>query len=77
MAVEIKKVTMGLTSKDIQNTDAVFNAFNVRSKASAVSTALELTSAIATELKKGSKIIIETKSGERKELHITGVELNK
>ena len=69
----MKKVTMNLTDKDIENLNELYEELNVRSKAGAVSTSLGIAQAILRAKQKGGRIIIENEKGESQELIISGV----
>ena len=57
----IKKVTMNLTARDIENTEVVAVATHARSKAQAVSTALSLTRFVIDNLRiPGTSLVLRT-----------------
>ena len=60
----IKKVTMNLTARDIENTDVIAAATHARSKAQAVSTSLSLTRFVIDNLYiPGTSLVLRTQDG--------------
>lgn len=61
----IKKVTMGLTEQDIQNVAVIERLTNARSKAQAVSNALNVATEILETLAnmKDGELVIQSKNG--------------
>jgi len=68
----MKRVTMGLSPADVENTETISRRFQSRSKASAVGTALSITAALTRELEKGNEILVRTPSGEFKQMVFAG-----
>jgi hypothetical protein len=60
---DIKKVTMGLTPRDIAIADRLQTDMHARTKAEVVSNALSIAQAIVKEVLKGNQLIIRDKSG--------------
>jgi hypothetical protein len=60
---DIKKVTMGLTSRDILMADTLQRSMHARTKAEVVSNALAIAQVVVKEILKGNQIIIHDKSG--------------
>ena len=68
----MKRVTMGLTPTDIENTSRIEKSFSTRSKASAVGTALSVAATITQELQNGNQILVRTPNGEIKQMVFAG-----
>ena len=67
------KVTMNLTSKDVDNTDKIRKMFHARSNAAAVSDALSVTATLADMLKEGNEILVRNKKGDLEKIVIAGL----
>lgn len=73
--MQLTKVTMNLTDKDIRNTEKLTEKLHTRSKAEAVSAALSITSSLSEMLEgKGNKeLIIRDDSGKIEKIIIPGL----
>ena len=61
--METKKVTMGLTKKDIANTEILVERMHARNKASVVSNALALTALLTERISEGDELLLRKKDG--------------
>ncbi len=61
--METKKVTMGLTKQDIENTEMLLGRTNARNKASVVSNALALTALLTERTTEGDELLLRKKDG--------------
>lgn len=61
--MKLKKVTMGLTERDVANTETLAVRLHSRNKASAVSTALAIAEGITSRIEDGGELIIKRKDG--------------
>ena len=59
----LKKVTMSLTQRDIENTNKLVERLHSRNKASAVSSALAISEGITRRIKEGGELQIKGKDG--------------
>lgn len=71
--MELKKVTMNLTARDITNTEILTTRLNTRNKASAVSSALAITEGITRMVQDGGEVIVRRKDGSMETLVIPGL----
>ena len=71
--MELKKVTMNLTARDIANTEILTTRLNTRNKASAVSSALAITEGITRMVQDGGEVIVRRKDGSMETLVIPGL----
>jgi len=69
------KVTMNLTTRDVENTQKVKESLHARSNAAAVSDALAVTTKLIDLSKKGNEILIRNKNGELERLVFADLEL--
>lgn len=70
----LKKISMNLTERDINNTESVRNMLHVRTNADAVSAALGITKSLGDMVKNGHEVLIRNKKGELQKLFIPGLE---
>lgn len=61
--METKKVTMGLTKRDIANTEVLVERMHARNKASVVSNALALTALLTERTAEGDELLLRKKDG--------------
>lgn len=73
MSAVAKKVTMGLTARDINNADWLQDKMHARSKAAVVSNSLEITTKLSEVLQKGGHLLVENPDGTIEKLVITGL----
>jgi len=66
------KVTMNLTDRDVRNTEMLSQKLHTRSKAEAVSAALNITSFLSKKLEEGTELIIKNKHGDMEKIYIPG-----
>lgn len=59
----LKKVTMSLTERDIENTNILVRRLHSRNKASAVSSALAISEGITRRIAKGGELQIKDSEG--------------
>ena len=71
--MNMKKVTMNLTERDIQNTESLNRRLHSRSKASTVSSALAIAEEITHSIEQGEEVLIRTKGGTLERVFIAGV----
>jgi len=71
----LKKVTMQLTDRDIENTEHLRNMTHSRSNAAAVSTALSLATLLGESIQKGGKILIEDRDGKLREVVLPDISI--
>ncbi len=71
--MELKKVTMNLTARDIANTEILTTRLNTRNKASAVSSALAITEGITRMVQDGGEVMVRRKDGSMETLVIPGL----
>ena len=69
----LKKVTMNLTQRDIQNADALTERLHSRNKASTVSTALAITEEITRRIMDGGELMLRKKDGSLETVIIAGL----
>jgi biotin-(acetyl-CoA carboxylase) ligase len=72
-AMELKKVTMNLTERDIANTEVLTARLHSRNKASTVSSALAITEGITRKIEDGGELIIRKKDGSMETVVIAGL----
>ena len=65
------KVTMGLTDRDVLNTEKIRTALDARSNAHAVSIALSLTAFLIDQLQRGNDLLLRSPSGELQKVVMT------
>ena len=70
--MELKKVTMNLTERDIANTEILTARLHSRNKASTVSSALAITEGITRKIEDGGELIIRKKDGSMETVVIAG-----
>lgn len=70
--MKMRKVTMNLTERDIENTEALSRRLQSRSKASAVSSALAIAEGITRSIERGEEVLIRTKDGTLERVFIAG-----
>ncbi len=58
-----KKVTMGLTERDIVNTEVLVERMHARNKASVVSNALALTALLTERTAEGDELLLRKRDG--------------
>ena len=58
------KVTMGLTERDVENTDYIYSVTDARTKAQAVSIALSLTRYLIDQKIKGNDLVVRNDRGD-------------
>lgn len=71
--MELKKVTMNLTERDIANAELLTARLQSRNKASTVSTALAITEGITRKIEEGGELIIRKKDGSVETVLIAGL----
>ena len=71
--MELKKVTMNLTERDIANAELLTARLQSRNKASTVSTALAITEGITRKIEDGGELIIRKKDGSIETVLIAGL----
>ncbi len=71
--MELKKVTMNLTERDIANTEVLTARLHSRNKASTVSSALAITEGITRKIEDGGELIIRKKDGSMETVVIAGL----
>lgn len=74
--MQLRKVTMNLTEQDVRNTEMLSEKLHTRSKAEAVSAALNITSFLSKKLDHGKELIIKSKTGEMEQIVIPGLSNN-
>ena len=72
--MKMRKVTMNLTERDIENTEALSRRLQSRSKASAVSSALAIAEGITRSIERGEEVLIRTKNGTLERVFIAGAD---
>ncbi len=72
--MNLTKVSMNLTDRDIKNTENVRQLFHVRTNADAVSAALGITRSLGEMVKDGNEVLIRNKNGELLKLFIPGLD---
>jgi hypothetical protein len=70
--MELKKVTMNLTERDIANTEILTVRLHSRNKASTVSSALAITEGITRKMADGGELIVRKKDGSMETVVIAG-----
>lgn len=71
--MKLTKVTMNLTERDIENTEALQQRLHSRSKASAVSSALVIAEEITKRLELGEQVLVRKKDKSMERVFIPGV----
>ena len=61
--MKTKKVTMGLTKRDITNTEILVERMHARNKAAVVSNALALTALLTERTAEGDELLLRKKDG--------------
>ena len=69
----MRKVTMNLTERDIENTEALTRRLNLRNKASTVSSALAITDGLTKKILNGEELLIRKKDGSLEVVVIPGL----
>ena len=69
----LKKITMNLTPRDVENADTLTRRLHCRNKASTVSAALAITEDITRRIQDGGQLMIKEKDGSVETLIITGL----
>ena len=72
--MELKKVTMNLTEKDIANTELLTTRLHSRTKASTVSSALAIAEGITKKIEDGGELMIKRRDGSMETLIIAGLD---
>ena len=72
--MELKKVTMNLTERDIANAEILTARLHSRNKASTVSTALAITEGITRKIEDGGELIVRKKDGSIETVLIAGLD---
>lgn len=70
---QLRKVTMNLTERDIQNTEKLTEQLHTRSKAEAVSAALSITAFLSEMLHGDKELIIRNRKGDIEKVIIPGL----
>ncbi len=73
MAMELTKVTMNLTHRDIANAESLERRLRSPSKASAVSSALAIAEQITRKLEQGDEVLIRRRDGSAVKLFLPRV----
>ncbi len=71
--VQMRKVTMNLTERDVKNTERLRLKLHTRSNAEAVSAALTITSSLSDLLDDNKELIIRSKNGDIEKVIIPGL----
>ena len=71
--MKLRKVTMNLTYRDIENTASLSRRLHSRTKASAVSSALAIAEGITKRIAHGEEVLIRRKDGSVERMFIAGV----
>ena len=71
--VQMRKVTMNLTERDVRNTERLRLKLHTRSNAEAVSAALSITSSLSDLLDDNKELIIRNKNGDIEKVIIPGL----
>ena len=71
--VQMRKVTMNLTERDVKNTERLRLKLHTRSNAEAVSAALSITSSLSDLLNDDKELIIRNKNGDIEKVIIPGL----
>ncbi len=71
--MELKKVTMNLTERDIANTEILTARLHSKNKASTVSSALAITEGITRKIEDGGELIVRKKDGSMETVLIAGI----
>lgn len=71
--VQMRKVTMNLTERDVKNTERLRLKLHTRSNAEAVSAALSITSSLSDLLGENKELIIRNKNGDIEKVIIPGL----
>lgn len=71
--METKKVTMGLTKKDIANTEMLVERMHARNKATVVSNALALTALLTERTAQGDELLLRKKDGTMERILMTNM----
>ena len=69
----LKKVTMNLTQRDIENANALTERLHSRNKASTVSAALAITEDITRRIMDGGELMIRGRNGSLETVIIAGL----
>ncbi len=72
--MELKKVTMNLTERDIANAEILTARLHSRNKASTVSTALAIMEALTRKIEDGGELIVRKKDGSIETVLIAGLD---
>jgi len=70
---KITKVSMGLTTRDLMNTETLKQRFATRSKAATVSESLAITKTLSDLVMDGGEIYVKNKKGELQKVIIPSV----
>lgn len=71
--VQMRKVTMNLTERDVKNTERLRLKLHTRSNAEAVSAALSIASSLSDLLEDNKELIIRNKNGDIEKVIIPGL----
>lgn len=71
--MELKKVTMNLTERDIANAEILTARLHSRNKASTVSTALAIIEGLTRRIEDGGELIVRRKDGSIETVLIAGL----
>lgn len=69
----MRKVTMNLTDRDIENTEVLIRRLNLRNKASTVSSALAITEGLTRKMVSGDELLIRKRDGSMEAVIIAGL----
>ena len=72
--MELKKVTMNLTERDIANAEILTARLHSRNKASTVSTALAIIEGLTRKIEDGGELIVRKKDGSIETVLIAGLD---
>ena len=72
--MKLKKVTMNLTQRDLDNAEALTERLHSRTKASTVSAALAITEGITRRIVDGNELMIRKKDGSLETVVIAGLD---
>ena len=72
--MELKKVTMNLTERDIANAEMLTARLHSRNKASTVSTALAIMEGLTKKIEDGGELIVRKKDGSIETVLIVGLD---
>jgi len=72
---ELKKISMNLTEKDVENAEIIFTKTNARTKAQVVSNALALARFIVERVKDepGARLVVVEEDGTKNRIIVLGI----